>query len=212
MDRQPAVPEQNDPLITVEAVAPGVKREPGWALARLAAVKRAVKPTPCRHRVRWRDLQGSKKIHVALVAVMLYVAVLVALCGLFFTVVLASVGVRGANPAALVLAPVLAAVSVQLLVSFAACHRTWYKLHRPGIVMCALSTVVPLPILLITGIVGTAFGLGWLMILVVPPLAPMLVLWWFRSALYELETCEEYPWLPPKILAMRKPESARPRR
>jgi hypothetical protein len=204
MDEPPAVPERNDPIITVEAVPNGVDRDPGWTHARLSVAKRPAEPVRCRHRVRWRDLKGAWQFVFALVAALVFGTALLALAGLFWAVLLLSIGVGGSREAAFVLTPAMAVVSVQLLFGFAACHRTWNKLHRPGTAVCVLNSVVTVPVLVITGVLSSAFALPWLMLIVLPPLVPMMVLLYFRSALYPPARCAEYPWLPPKILAMRE--------
>ena len=211
MDREPFEAALPGPLITVEPApfAPGAGEDPGWAQGRSVATFRGashpvVAPGECRHRVRVRDLQGPKQIVFFLVAVPVYGSALLSLLSLLFGGVMVGKGFGESDAVMIVRGSVMAVLAATLVFGFVACVRVWLGLHRPGRAVCVLSTVASPLILVFVAMLAFGGGEPWLMLLVVPPVAPMLALWYFRAVLYSRGTCGSYPWLPAKILAMRR--------
>jgi hypothetical protein len=206
MDSEPPEAAMPGPLITVEP-APfesDAGEESGWAHGRRVAAYRAVAPGECPHRISVRDLQGSKQIVFLLAAVPVYGSALQSLLSLVFGGVMIGKGFGESDAMMILVGSVMAVLAATLVVGFVACVRVWRGLHRPELAVCVLSTVVSPLILAFVAALAYGGGWPWLMLLVVPPVAPMLVLWYFRTVLHSRETCAGYPWLPASILAMRR--------
>lgn len=204
MDHRLHGPDRPDPLITVEPApfAPGAAQDAGWA--RLgAADPQAIAPGGCPHRVRVRELKAPMQILFTVTALLVCGSALVALAGLLFTGVMVGIAIGDWHPVGYVLLPLLAGLFGQMLFGFIACVRVWRRLHRPGLLVCVLSTIAPPLVLAFVALIADSTT-PWLMLAVVPPVAPMIVLWYCRSALYSARTCAGHPWLPPQIHAMRR--------
>lgn len=198
---------QPDPHIFVEP-APfesGAGADPAWARGR-DAVQRppVVVPGQCPHRVRWRDLKAASRAVFVLVAVLVFTSLLEAAFGLLFGGVMLAAGIDMSELSMVVLGPAIVVMAAMLLVGFLACAGAWRRLHEPGRFGCVLSTIASPLVLVFLGLWAIGSGWPWLMLFVAPPVAPMIVLWWFRSATYSRETCASYPWLPPRLAALRR--------
>lgn len=205
MDYHPQGPDRPDPLITVEPApfASEAGNDPGWAHARHIAPFRVVAPGECPHRVRVRDLKASRKIVFLLAALPVYGSALLSLVGMPFGGLMVGMGAADSDLTMLVVGAVMAALAAALVFGFVACVRVWRRLHRPGLLVCVLSSAVLPLALFFGGALAFGFSLPWLLV-AAPPVAPMIVLWYFRAVLHPRETCANYPWLPLKILAMLK--------
>lgn len=203
MDSEPPVAAMPGPIITVEPAPfePGAGEDPGWAHGRLAASYRAVAPGACPHRVRVRDLKGHMQFVFLVVVLLVYGSGLLSLGSLLFGGVMVGMSVGEADAVMLLVGSVMATLAAALVFGFVACVRVWRGLHQPGLAVCVLSTVAPPLILLFVAMLAFGGGLPWLMLLVVPPVAPMIALWYFRAVLYPRETCAGHPRLPTTIIA-----------
>lgn len=204
MDHPPLDAARPEPLITVEPApfSPGTDRDPEWAHARYAAAPRNVLPGRCPHRVRVRDLKASKRFVFMLVAPLLYGSLLEGGAGLLFGGVMVGLAIDESAPAALILGSIFLLLAAALVFGFVGCVVAWRGLHRPGLPVCVLSTVVPPLILVFVALVLLGGGPAVLVVLVVAPVVPMIVLWYFRAVLNSRSTCAHYPWLPMKIARM----------
>lgn len=210
MDSEPPDAALPGPRITVEPAPfePGAGADTGWAHGRRAANRaapfRVVAPGECPHRLSVRDLKGSNRIAFVLAAVPVFGTALQSLLSLVFGGVMVGIGFGESDATMLLVGSAMAVLAAMLVVGFVACVRTWRGLHRPELAVCVLGTIAPPLILAFVAMLAYGGGWPWLMPLVVPPVAPMLVLWYFRTVLHSRETCADYPWLPARILAMRR--------
>ncbi|MEV3935397.1 hypothetical protein AB0K52_05375 [Glycomyces sp. NPDC049804] len=207
MDHDPDAAARPDPVIYVEPAPfePGV----GEGLEDRARVRDTalIAPAPalrCPHRVNWWDLQAANRIGFVLVVLLVWAAAVMALAGLPFGIALTLLGYLQEDLPGFLFGVALSAIGALLLSGVVVCHRVWRRLHRPGLLVCALNTFTPPLVLVFVGYMVLEGAWPWLVVFVVPPVAEMIVLWWFRSVLYSGATCVGHPWLPPTIAAMLK--------
>jgi hypothetical protein len=205
MDRDPDAEARPDPVIYVEPAPfePGV----GESLEDRARVRDTalIAPAPalrCPHRVNWWDLKAADRIVFALVVLLIWAAAVMAMAGLPFGIALSLLGWLQEDLIGFLIGVALLAIGGLLLSGVVVCHRVWRRLHRPGLLVCALNTLAPPLVLAFVGYMVLEGAWPWLVLFVVPPVAPMIVLWWFRSVLYSGATCVGHQWLPPRIAGM----------
>jgi MFS family permease len=199
-DQTPEYP-RSDPQITV-AVEP-VVTEQGWVPGVAGPPRSSAAPGPCPHRIRWRDLKTTWKLLFAAIAVLVSGTLPLAFIGLFVAGGLfVAVGIAESDTLALIFAVILAAAVTPLLVGFVSYVRIWRRLHRPGLLVCVLTTVATLLMAGGAGAAAIATPDVWVIALVIPPLALVVVLWYFRAVLYPRSTCADYPWFPARVLTL----------
>jgi hypothetical protein len=190
-----------DPLITVEP-APSGHRGADWTHAQNAAPipVPVVVPAECPHRVKARDLKASNKLVFAIAAILVYASGFLGFASLPFAVAAAIVSMLKPDVKSFIAFVALTLLTRMLIAGFFACLRVWKRLHRPDLIAFALGTIAPAAVFAIIGFMLTRGGPAWVLLFGVPPVAVMIVLWYFRAVLYPRETCANYPWLPASFM------------
>ena len=200
-------PERDEHRITVEVeyVSGAGSGDPGW----YGTAEHTAEPYlpdvpdgPCGHRVRWRELQTFWRIVFWFSAAMLAVTALAEVIVVFAAAALSGLAFAAGGMTMYVLCLTLLVMAMFLSIGVVAAVRVGLRLHQPGKLVCILASVGCGLFLATALLVASGTFKGGAVLLVLPPLTLTAALWYFRSSLYPSDTCAEYPWLPPRILAM----------
>jgi hypothetical protein len=203
MDTNSLEADPPEPLITVEP-APSEDRGADWAHAQHLGPHPVAPPGRCPHRVRVRDLKASSKIVFTLTVPLMCGSALLGFAGLIFGLLMTGAGFAKAEPALFIIGPIIVVASAVFESGFIVCVRVWRGLHKPGRLVCVLNTVAPAMLLMLAAFLKLGGGPAWLFLFGVPPMAVMVVLWYFRAVLYHPGTCGYHPWLPVRIQQLVK--------
>jgi hypothetical protein len=194
-----------DPLITVEP-APSGHRGADWAHAQNAGpmLVPVAAPVECPHRVKVRDLKGANQIVFAVAAPLVFASGLLGFAALPFAIAAAIVSTVEPEVPSFIGSEVLALIAWMLIAGFLACLRVWKQLHRPDMTACVSSAIASAAMFAAFAFMMTHGSPAWMLLFGVPPVAVMVVLWYFRAVLYHPSTCGYHPWLPVRIQQLVK--------